>query len=404
MRLFGKRVARGVSLPESLGAFRQFLLLTHEYSPKALMHLPVVSSCLALKINRLIMAKRRVVDENGRELPTPQWLQRPNEITTFDDFIASAIVSLDLYGNWYVLPLKDKAGKIAGCFVPHPTDVEPFVQTNNEVIWFVAGMEYKDWLIQQRAITMPGSVRGLSVFRAAERIVDIGLHAQDFVARHFMQGARLEMVVTPGEGRNSLPKEAIKPLMEQFVAKHVGPENAWRPLISNDKWNFEQFGQTASDARILELSHAARAQIAGECFHVDPTLLGIPVEGNTTLTYATAMDRENQLQRNSTRHLARRFENVVNMMLPRGQFLKLDLSDELRGTPQMRSQIVTAMALANKHNGVFLFEPDEMRDVMGLPPLGHEPMKIVLPEKDAETKKADAEAKAPKEITAGDGQ
>ena len=330
--------------------------------------LPVVWACVSLIVQRLQSLPVRVVDSAGRQVPNmPVWLRGRGE-WTWDDLLSAVVWSLLLRGNAFLRPTRARGGQVGFVGAVHPDAVsyedyglkledglpdKPTIRIN--------GQKVSD-LVHARWVTEPGCWWGLTPVDAARRALYTSEASIDSVARHFSQGARLQYVLTaPGEIGLAAKKEAMALIRSEWS----GTQNWWRPLILDGGMKVDAMSMTARDGEFLGLSQWSDARIAGQIFHIDPTLVGLAPQG-ASLTYSNAVDRESNLWRDALRPAAHKVEMLFSALLPLGQRLELDESGLLTGSPRDRldqAQIMTAINQAAPGT----FSVEEVRRRAGFP-------------------------------------
>ena len=371
MRLFGVDVGRRqapaagtVGLPAvSWGRFDRELS-----GDGPIGRLPVVFGCMSLAADRLRSLPRTVRGADDQPVRPPRWLEHPNPWQTGGDLISTAVVALWGDGNWFLVPIRDGRGAVQQVALPHPRDVvwHPGVDGGGHVT--IRGSRFDGELVHVRYLAVPGRWRGLGPLDAARTAMNIGMSAQDFVARHFEQGAVLQHAFTTKE---VLGRQSKLDIAAQITAQHIGAENAWRPLILDSGLTAETLGMTAEQAQFLELAAWIDAKIAGQIFKVDPSLVGIVQQG-ASLTYTNALDRERNLWLDALKPLAVRIDAALSLLLPVGQRLRLDERSLLLGGPRDRAMVAERMARLSQLVGEPVFTADELRDTLGYAPLGAE--------------------------------
>ena len=336
--------------------------------------LSIVWACVSLLTQRLqsLPVEVRMADGSVRAAKPP-WLEGRLGPWDWDDLLSSVVWSFLLRGNAFLRPKRDGSGRVSYVGVVHP-DVVQWVENQNAtglqdgiregVRVMVSGQPVND-LVHGRWVTEPGNWWGLSPMGAARRTMFAGEAGVDAVARHFSQGTRMQYVLT---SKDQIPAAAKREAMALIRAEWSGTENWWRPIMLDGGITPVPLSMTASDADLLSLSIWTDARIAGQIFHVDPTLLGVAQPGSQ-LTYTNAVDRETNLWRDALRPLAHRVEELFSQLLPAGQRLNIDERGLLTGSPRDRVQQAGQLMAINQQAGQWIFTPDEVRDRAGYPPL-----------------------------------
>jgi len=121
-------------------------------------------------------------------------------------------------------------------------------------------------------------------------------------------------------------------------------------------------GINHEQAQFLKTRQYSAAEIAGQMFLVDPSDLGIPVEG-TSLTYANLQDRNTRRVQVTLLPWIIRLENALSSLLQQPRYVKFNVDGLLRGDQKTRYESYGV----GIDKGFLL--PDEAREKEDLPPL-----------------------------------
>lgn len=335
-------------------------------SKRAPLKLPVVWGCVAFAIGRLQSMPYQIRNLAGMPQAVPRWVRQPNEYLSWIDLVSTAVVSLWMAGNWYLLPIRGASGRPVSLVIPHPSQVQPILHPNGTAEYFVDGVPWDlGEIIHVRNVTLPGQLIGLSAIEAARQRVDAGLYAQDFVVRHFKQGAAIQYAVSTDA---ELGPDTRRELAVEIEAAHHGARNAWRPFVMDRGLKAMPLNVSAEDAQFLQLSQHTDATITGQIFHTDPTLLGIMQPGSQ-LTYQNSQQRQLNHWLDALQPLATRIQQGIGELLPLTHGLHINPEALLSGTPSDRALAAERMANINmKEPGIY--SPDEIRAVTGHGPQG----------------------------------
>jgi HK97 family phage portal protein len=116
----------------------------------------------------------------------------------------------------------------------------------------------------------------------------------------------------------------VRDLKDAWQNSHAGAARSHLPGVLTNGATWRSITITAEQAQFLETRRYTDAQIAGQLFRVDPTMLGIPVEG-TSLTYNNVESRGIHLARHTLMPWIVRVERALGRMLPRPQFVRFNM-------------------------------------------------------------------------------
>jgi len=324
--------------------------------------LPIVWSCLTFIVKRLRTVPVRATYADGSEARLPSWVREPYPGTTYQDVISAAVYSLLHYGNWYLMPLRDRRNVTVAVAYPDPREVtiDEWAWQQGEVRYLYGGQPVSTEIHHWRWFSRPGQPMGLGALDAMRVAASIGDASQDYIRRHFEQGAQLQYILT---SKTPLGEQSMLDVAAQIQANMQGPDNAWRPLIA-DGFGIESVQMTAEQAQFLELAQWTDSKIAGQIYHVDPTLLGLQTAGSS-LTYTNAVDRESNLWRDCLDPIATLIEDAWSALATEPITIDLDSSAVLAGSVRDRVDVALKMAEINSKAGVTVYDGNDIRAVSG---------------------------------------
>ena len=326
-------------------------------TPDSALHLLAVYGCVRLISDTIatlpIDVFRRTAGDKV-ETNAPRWLDQPNESTDVVEFLTMVLSSLLLDGNAYITYTLDASFVTQSLQAIHPQRVQ--IQPGPD--YFIDGVRVNGRLIHVKGVTRPGALAGLSPVEAAKEGIGLGLAAQEFGARFFGDGANMSGVIEMPKG---LSPDAAKILSQRWGADHHGLKNAHKPGVLTEGAQWKPISVTNEQAQFLETRKFTAAEIAAQMFLVDPTLLGIPVDGKS-LTYANLEQRGIHLVQFTLLPWIVRLERMFNRLLPRVQFAKFNVGGLQRADMKTRYE---AYAIGTA-GAPFLLQ-DEAREKEDLP-------------------------------------
>lgn len=301
------------------------------------------------------------VHVDGTDVP-PRWVEMPNPMADRVDFISGTVTSLLLDGNAFIAVARDGSNRVTELMLLDPQRVNVH-RSNGEIQTHVDGVLYRGELMMIRGLVFPGRLRGLSPIEAARQIVGLGLGAQEQAALFFSQGA-----ITPGviQTSGSLTAEQMREIRDQWLASHGGSKRSHLPVVLTGDAKWQGITMTQEQAQFLESRRYTDAQIAGQLFKVDPSMLGIPVEG-TSLTYSNLEQRGTHLVRHTLLPWIVRVERAMSRLLPNGQRWRFNVDGLLRADLKTRYGSYKIASDINVATGETFLSVDEMRAFEDLP-------------------------------------
>jgi HK97 family phage portal protein len=300
---------------------------------------------------------------NGRFQPAPsqavpRWVEAPNLEVDRVGLVTQLVLSLLLDGNAFVVPLLDQRGSVGEVHVLDPSKVRIERDRDGLPVYLVNGDRVPERVLHVPGLIMAGSLRGLSPVEAARQIIGIELGATEQAARFYAQGT-----ITPGviETQADLSVEQMREIRDQWVASHGGSRRAHLPVVLGAA-KFAPIAMTAEQAQFLESRKFTDAQIAGQLFRLDPTFLGIPIEG-AGLLYQNIEHRQAHLLRVTLMPWIVRVERLMTRLLPSTQRWKFNVDGLLR------ADLTTRYTSYRTAADIGLLTIDEMRALEDRPPL-----------------------------------
>jgi HK97 family phage portal protein len=292
--------------------------------------------------------------------PQPQLVTNPAPffgscIPWWHQGVASVLLTGNAYG--YVVDI-DSAGVPTKVIWMHPNDVT-IIEEQNDMLhtpqFFWRGRLLDPmFVVHVPGYVMPGSIKGLSPIGLFKTQIETGLSAQDFQLDWYNNGA-----APSGWFKNTaqtLKDGDADKIKSRFKASVKNRDL----LVTGNDWAFEALSVPADQAQFLQAIQANATTVAS-IFHVAPEDVG----GTTghPLTYKTLEQDGIKLNTRALRPWASRFEEVLSNLLPRPQFVSVDLDGLARGTVIERMQAHQVALLAGLETN------DEGRAIEGRPPL-----------------------------------
>ena len=329
---------------------------------------PVIYGCVSLIADRLAYLPRIIKGANGDMLPLPRWVERPNPYTTGSELVATGVVCLLQYGNWYLIPIRDRAGRVVQIVNPHPWDVS-LAWVEGRVVYKIGGLVLEaDEIVHTTYLSVPGTIEGVGALGASEEATEVNKQVQSFIGQYFYNGLTTQYAIKMAV--NASPED-MRTVRAQVMAQYGGGSgNAWKPVITPQGTEIEQLGGVGDQKGLVDLAKWSDAKICGQIYKIDPPLMGI-VQPGTQLTYNNQQEREQRLWNDALMPMAARISETYNRILNMGslgpRFFMLDESPLVGAPPRDKMEMAVQAASINEKFGMQVIDPNEVREMVGLP-------------------------------------
>lgn len=271
-------------------------------------------------------------DGTRESVNRPLWLTNPTSDLDYVAWVTQILSSLLLQGNAYVAVIRaSDTGRILELVPLDPDKVHVRREGARKVI-LVNGKEYPGDLLHIKGCMLPGSDVGMSPIEYARQSIGVGLSATEHGGRFFAQGVNLSGVI---EYPDKLNPDRMTEIAKQWSRKYSGRKNAHMPAVLDGGATWRATSITNKDAQFLETRNFTAAEIAGQMFLVEPTDLGITVQGSR-ITYANVVDRATHRVQVTLLPWIVRIESALSSLLARPQFVKINVDGLLRGDSSQR--------------------------------------------------------------------
>ena len=275
------------------------------------------------------------------EVTKPGWLARPTVDLDFTDWATQVITSLLIWGNAYLAVTRSGLSIVE--VVPLPPDLVTPRRVKGRKVYIVNGAEYPGEILHIKAPMMPGSDVGLAPLDYARQSVGLGLAAQEYGASSIRDGNNMPGVL---EFPRRMQPGQMKETAATWRRARSGKAGRGLPGVVDDGGTWKPTGVTNEQAQFLQPRQWTAAEIAAQVFFIDPRELGIPLTGST-LEYVNAESRSAAFNTKGLLRWTTRLETALSGLLPRPQYVKLNLSARLRGNSVERWAQYEAAARIN---------------------------------------------------------
>ena len=300
---------------------------------------------------------RRTGEDAKVEVAKPTWLQQPTTNLDFTSWVSQVLSSLLLHGNAYVVVLRNEVGTIVELLPLDPSKVR-VTRDRGRLSYMVNGLRIDAEMLHLKGLMLPGSDVGLSPVEYARQSIGLGLAAVKFGTGYFEgEGNMPGVIEMPGSAQS----ETLKGIANQWRQRRREGGRGL-PGVLQEGATWKPTGVTNEQAQFLATRKFTAAEIAGQMFMVDPSELGIGIEGSS-LTYANLEQRNTRFVRVTLLPWIVRLEKALSDLLAQPRYVKFNINALMRGDLSSRYA-----AYATGIGAGFL-EPNEARDWEDLPPL-----------------------------------
>lgn len=302
---------------------------------------------------------RRRPDGSPEPVRTPDIVRRPTVDLDFTSWATQMLTSLLLAGNSYAALLYRDA-RLAQIVPLDPAKVTVERQQGRKM-FAIGGVYFTSAeILHVPGVMWPGADVGLSPLEAAKQTIGKGLAAEEYAARFFGQGASLNGVI---ETPSDMTPDNAKKMARTWDATHAGSDKSHKTgvLVGGATW--KPTAVTNEQAQFLETQQFTASQICSLMFQIDPSEMGLPVDGSS-LTYANLEQRNARKVQVTFLPWISRLEAALSSLLPRPQYVKLNVNGLLRGDTTAR---FAAYATAIQNDFMVPNEAREFEDWKPLP-------------------------------------
>ena len=255
--------------------------------PETVLSYPAVFSCVTLISNDIgkLRTKLMALGANGiwEETANPAYspvLRRPNHYQNQIQFKQWWIISKLVWGNTYVLKVRDGRGVVIGQYILDPGLVQPMISPDGSIFYQLTQDNLSG--LQQPTIFVPASeiihdrmnclfhpLVGVSPLFSAALPASSGLEILKDSQRFFNQGAKPSgILAAPG----AISDQTAKELKEYWNTNFVGA-NAGRVAVVGDGLKYEPIRMTAVDAQTKEQLGLNAEMVAQEFGWASPEMV-----------------------------------------------------------------------------------------------------------------------------------
>lgn len=285
--------------------------------------------------------------------PRDDWIDEPSEGLNRISWLAQVVWSLLLSGNAYIAVMM-AGNRIVAADVLDPDRVA-VRRDGGRKVFYVNGQPAGVPIIHIPGRMRPGDLVGMSPVEWCRQTIGLGLAATKYGAEFFDGEGSMPGVI---EAPHAMQPNTKRDLARQWQAKRKkGGRGLPGVLEGGATW--KPTGVNHEQAQFLATRKWNAAEIAGQIFMLDPSDLGIPVEG-TSLTYGNLEQRNTRRMQVALMPWIRRIEAGLSPWVE-GQY-RFDVDSRLRGNTRESYETLKVAVDAG-----FLTIP-EVRDILGWDP------------------------------------
>jgi len=337
MGLFSRRKVeeRAVEFPFVLptGNYLQPTQGPLNVSEQTALGIPALWRCTQL-ISDSIGSLPIVAFRDGEKVtPNPSILEQPDRMSTRVDMISSTIASLLINGNAYwLLGDRDALGYPRQAVLLATDAVMMKTNGNGAIVQYHVGGQVYDSedILHIRGLTMPGSVRGLSIIEHHKRTLGLSIAGEDCAANVYDSGG---LPVGVLEVDADITRDEADALKAGWTEKNGGRNRT--PAVLANGIRYRPLSFNPHDLELIDARRYSAGQVC-TLFGVPPHMVGVAGSSGNSLTYSNVQQDSIQFTRYTLRPWLSRVEQALSLLLPRGQHARFVLDDLLRADTKER--------------------------------------------------------------------
>lgn len=264
-------------------------------------------------------AFRRLADGTRAEVsPEPGLLLAPSAVLAWDEWVNTYTISLMSDGNAFLLP------RSGGWEWLPPSEVLV------EGSWHAPRYSWNGVPFPEirhiRGMVIPGHLRGVNPLQAAMRAVETGLEAERFGHGWFRDAPHPASILESDQPIDRTQAETIK-------ARYMEAQKGHEPFVAGVGLKYRSLAVAPEESQFLQTQKFTVSQIA-RIYGVPPEMIG--GESGGALTYANVEQRAIDFAQYTLRPFVVRLERVLTALLPRPQYVKLNLDSMIRADTESR--------------------------------------------------------------------
>jgi HK97 family phage portal protein len=325
----------------------------------------IIASDIAKLRLKLLKRNSEKIYEEAESAAFDPVLRKPNNFQNRIQFIEYWIISKILYGNTYVLKVRDARRVVTALYILNPQRVKPLITADGDVYYQMDSDELSGLPTE---ITLPASeiihdrmnclfhpLVGVSPIYSAAVSATMGNKIQNNSSTFFKNMSRPSgMLTAPG----IIPDETAARIKNDWETNYGG-QNIGRIAVAGSGLEFKTFTLPAEQSQLVEQLDWTVRDVAMP-FHIPPFKLGGPVPPYNTVTALNLIYYENCLQK-----LIEDLELCLEegLSLPSEYDIKVDVDGLMRMDSAAQVEMLT------KASGGAYMKPNEARAIKNLSPV-----------------------------------
>jgi HK97 family phage portal protein len=246
-----------------------------------------VYACATLIASDIAKLTLRLVQEDDDGIWTPidvpafsPVLRKPNGYQTIQKFVEQWIITKLIWGNAYILKIRDNRNVVQEMHVLNPMRVYPAITPDGSVYYqlqtdYLAELFEPVWvpaseMIHDRMVAMYHPLVGVSPIYACGLAAYQGLKIQANSTNLFANGSHPGgMLLAPG----AISDDTAKRLKDYWNTNFTG-DNVGKVAVLGDGLKYEPMTMSAVDAQLIDQLKWTADNVCA-CFHVAPYMIGI---------------------------------------------------------------------------------------------------------------------------------
>jgi len=345
--------------PPSLGVTDSFVGVGNAMSNMA------VYGCVRLLADTIAGLPWKVYRRDGSGIPVevnpqPQIIRDPCPGYDLYQYKWQTVASLALRGNAFnMVTERDNRDYPIAMMPLHPDAV--FLERRADILrWFdpiyrvLGEVVPSPDIVHMRRFSMAGDPWGLSPIKSAAQAIGISLAANEYGYRFFKESANPTGVLSTDQ---SLDEESIRRQQQQWIASHQGRR---LPALLTGGFKWTPLAIAPDESQFLAVKAFQRGEIY-MMFGIPPHMVG---DTEKTTSFGSGLSEMSLgFVTYTLRAWTACIESVFSNILPRGQFVRFDFSDLLRGDIEKR------YAAYQKALESSWMSPNEIRAEEEMPPI-----------------------------------
>jgi HK97 family phage portal protein len=350
-----------------------YFQLDIKFRPEIVLAFPSVFACVSLISNDIGKLRTRLMslDDKGvwAEAASAAYspvLRRPNSYQNQIQFKQWWVVSKLVWGNTFLLKVRDGRGVVVGLYILDPALVQPMISPDGSIFYQLSqdnlsGLEFPtvfvpaSEIIHDRMNCLFHPLVGVSPLFSASLPASSGLEILKDSQRFFRQGAKPSgLLVAPGAIGNDTAKELKTYWNDNFTGANAG-----KVAVVGDGMKYEPIRMTSVDSQTKE-QMALTAEMVAQVFHVPAFKVGGPIPAGQKVGDL------NQIYFNDALHsLIEEMEACLDdgLSLPQNYRTELELDNLLRMDSATQAEVTTKLVQGS------VLTINEGRRAHNLPPL-----------------------------------